>query len=150
MAARSFRVGRSSAGLGLFTVRPIAKKEFIVAYSGQWIPTEEARRRERSRKARYMFEVNGRWTIDGSSRRNLGRYANHSCRPNTQAVLRKRTMALVALRPIAAGEEITFDYGDEYFDLFLKDRGCRCAACAAKAARRNRRRGRSRPTQRRS
>ena len=39
-------------------------------------------------------------------------------------------------RPIAAGEEITFDYGDEYFDLFFKDGGCRCVACAAKPIRR--------------
>jgi hypothetical protein len=36
----------------------------------------------------------------------------------------------------AAGEEITFDYGEEYFELFFKEAGCRCAVCRAKAARR--------------
>ena len=132
MSTRSFRVGRSSAGLGLFAVRPIAKKEYIVTYSGKWTSTEEARRRERRRNVKYMFEVNRQWTIDGSSRRNLGRYINHSCQPNAQAVFREGRMVLVALYPIAPGEEITFDYGDEYFNLFFEEKGCRCAACLAK------------------
>ena len=142
MPTRPFRVGRSSTGLGLFAVRPIKQREYIVTYSGPWIGNAEAERRERC-GARYLFEVNSRWTIDGSSRRNLGRYANHSCRPNSEAVWRrgKRKMVLVALRKIAPGEEITYDYGKEYFDLFIKPKGCRCAACAAKISRRKPRKG---------
>jgi len=136
MASRSFRVGRSRTGLGLFAVRPIAKREYIVTYSGKWIPTEEARRRERLGNPKYLFEVNGRWTIDGSPRRNLGRYVNHSCEPNAEPVLRKGKMLLVALHPIAPGDEITFDYGADYFDYYFKKAGCRCMACAAKPARR--------------
>jgi uncharacterized protein len=143
MSARPFRVARSSTGLGLFAVRPIGRRQHIVTYSGPWIDNDEAARRER-RGARYLFEVNGRWTIDGSSRRNLGRYLNHSCRPNAEPVMRKRKMVVVALRTIAPGEEITFDYGKEYFDLFIKPGGCRCAACAAKARRRNKRKRPSR------
>ena len=81
-----------------------------------------------------MFEINRHWTIDGSSRRNLGRYINHACRPNCEAVLRKGQMVFVATRHIASGEEITLDYGKEYFDLFIAPLGCRCAACASKAA----------------
>jgi len=136
MVSRSYRVGRSPTGLGLFAVRPIGKKEFIVTYSGKWIPTREARRRERRGRAKYMFEVNRWWTIDGSSRQNLGRYVNHSCRPNAEPVLREGKMVLIALWPIAAGEEITFDYGEEYFDLFFKKSGCRCVACATRPIRR--------------
>jgi uncharacterized protein len=136
MASRSFRVGRSRTGLGLFAVRPIAKKEYIVTYSGKWIPTAEARRRERLGNPKYLFEVNGRWTIDGSTRRNLGRYVNHSCEPNAEPVLRKGKIVLVALQPIAPGDEITFDYGEDYFDYYFKKAGCRCMACAAKPVRR--------------
>jgi len=136
MASRSFRVGRSRTGLGLFAMRPLAKKEYIVTYSGKWIPTAEARRRERLGNPKYLFEVNGRWTIDGSTRRNLGRYVNHSCEPNAEPVLRKGKMVLVALQPIAPGEEITFDYGEDYFDYYFKKAGCRCMACAAKPVRR--------------
>jgi len=134
MPAKIFRIGRSSAGLGLFAVRPIAKQQCIVAYSGARIATAEAARRER-RGAKYMFEIDSRWTVDGSSRRNLGRYANHSCRPNAEAVLRKGKIVLVAVRDIAPGDEITYDYGEDYFELFIKPLGCRCAACARKAAR---------------
>jgi SET domain-containing protein len=134
MPARSVRVGRSSTGLGLFAVRPIATKAYIVTYRGKRIPTAEAHRREREAAAKFMFEINRQWTIDGSSRRNLGRYINHACRPNCEAVLRKGQMIFVALRDIAPGEEITLDYGKDYFDLFIAPLGCRCAACESKAA----------------
>ena len=128
---RPFRIGRSRAGLGLFAIRPLKRGTFIVAYTGPRIANTEAKRRER-RGARYMFEIDSRWTIDGSSRSNLARYVNHACAPNARAVLRKRRIVYLASRKIAPHEEITVDYGEEYFDLFLKARGCRCAACATK------------------
>jgi hypothetical protein len=131
MPKRPFRVGRSNAGLGLFATQPIKKGAVIVAYRGTRISHAEAVRRER-RGARYMFEINRRWTIDGSSRKNLARYVNHACKPNAHAVHRKRRLVYAALRPIARQEEITVDYGEEYFDLFLKKTGCRCMACDAK------------------
>jgi SET domain-containing protein len=138
MSPRAVRVGRSATGLGLFAVRPLAKRATIATYRGKRIATAEAQRRERRFGARYMFEIDRRWTIDGSSRRNLGRYLNHSCAPNAEAVLRGGKIVFVALRAIAPGEEITYDYGEEYFELYIKPAGCRCAACAAKAKRRGR------------
>jgi uncharacterized protein len=134
MSARTIRVGRAATGLGLFAVKPFAAKACIVTYRGKRIPTAEAHRRERETSAKYMFEINRRWTIDGSSRRNLARYINHACRPNCEAVLRKGQMVFVALRDIAADEEMTLDYGKDYFDLFIAPLGCRCVACASKAA----------------
>jgi SET domain-containing protein len=136
MSARSVRVGRAATGLGLFAARPLAKRDYIVTYRGKRIPTAEAQRRERRFGAKYMFEVNRQWTIDGTSRRNLGRYLNHSCEPNAEAVLRAGNIVFVALRAIAPGEEITLDYGEEYFELYIKPLGCRCAACAGKIPRR--------------
>ncbi len=136
MPARPVRVGRSATGLGLFAAKAIARKAVIVAYRGKRIPTAQAHERERRYGAKYMFELNRTWTIDGSPRWNLGRYANHSCRPNAEPVARKGRVSLVALRAIMPGEEITFDYGEEYVELFFKKAGCRCAACRAKAARR--------------
>jgi uncharacterized protein len=134
--ARPVRVGRSATGLGLFATKAIARGVPIVSYRGARIPTAHAHERERRFGAKYMFELNRRWTIDGSPRWNLGRYANHSCRPNTKPVARDGRVKLVALRTILPGEEITFDYGEEYFALFFKKSGCRCADCRAKAARR--------------
>ncbi|HEX3938812.1 MAG TPA: SET domain-containing protein-lysine N-methyltransferase [Xanthobacteraceae bacterium] len=138
MPARSVRVGRSATGLGLFAVRPLAQRATIATYRGKRIATAEAQRRERRFGARYMFEIDRRWTIDGSSRRNLGRYLNHSCAPNAEAVLRAGKIVFVALRAIAPGEEITYHYGEEYFALYIKPAGCRCAKCMKTSRRRRR------------
>src|SRR5215468_8335359 len=80
---RAFRIGRSRTGLGLFATAPIKKRALIVEYKGRKLTTEQADKLE-ARGNRYLFEINSRWTIDGTSRKNLGRYANHSCRPNAE------------------------------------------------------------------
>jgi len=138
MSPRCFRIGRSVTGLGLFATKPIKRGVYVATYRGRRISTEEAGRRE-ARGARYMFELNSRWTIDGSPRWNVARYINHSCRPNAKPVGRKGGIVIVALHRIEPGEEITYDYGREYLDYFLKSGTCRCAACRKKAARRRRR-----------
>jgi SET domain-containing protein len=137
--SKPYRIGRSRSGLGLFATAPIEKGAFIVEYSGRRIPHAQAQQLER-RGRRYMFEINSRWTVDGSSRRNIGRYANHSCRPNAESDLVKGKLILRAIKRIAPGEEITYHYGEEYFEIFLKPTGCKCAKCAD--ARRKRRNGR--------
>ena len=138
MTASSTRVGRCATGLGLFATKPIKCRGYIATYRGVRIPTPEAERRE-ARGARYMFTIDSRWSIDGSPRWNLARYINHSCRPNASAVLRNGGIVIVAARRIEPGEEITFDYGREYLDLFFKQ-DCRCEACRAKKSRSARRR----------
>ena len=137
MSSRTTRIGRSGTGLGLFATKPIKRGGYIATYRGRRISTEEAARRE-ARGARYMFAVNSRWTIDGSPRWNLGRYINHSCRPNAKPVGRNGGIVIVTLRRIEPGEEITFDYGREYFDYFFKN-NCRCTACCRKKRRSARR-----------
>ena len=133
MSSRSFRIGRSVTGLGLFAMKLIKRGAYIATYRGRRLSSEEAGQRER-RGGRYMFELNRRWTIDGSPRWNVARYINHSCRPNAKPVVRKGRIVVVALRGIEPGEEITYDYGREYFDYFIRSKGCRCAACRTKAA----------------
>jgi len=145
MSSRSFRVGRSVTGLGLFATKPIKRGVYIAAYRGRRITTEEADRRE-ARGAKYMFELNKRWTIDGSPRWNAARYINHSCRPNAKPVGHRGAIVIVALRQIGPGEEITYDYGREYLKYFFGNNGCHCAACRRKRTlgrRRARRRART-------
>jgi SET domain-containing protein len=137
MSSRSFRIGRSVSGLGLFAIKAIKRGAYIATYRGRRITTEEADRRE-VRGARYQFELNKRWTIDGSPRWNLARYINHSCRPNAKPVGRKGGIVIVAQRRIEPGDEITYDYGREYVKYFLENGGCRCAACRRKRALRRR------------
>ncbi len=138
MPSRAFRIGRSTTGLGLFATKPIKRAVRIAAYRGRRITAEEADRRI-ARGASYMFEVNSRWTIDGSSRWNVARYINHSCRPNAKPVGRNGGIVIVALRRIEPGEEITYDYGIEYLNYFLQNGGCRCQRCLRRKGRRNKR-----------
>ncbi len=137
MSARPFRVGRSVTGLGLFATKPIRRAAYIATYRGPRVTAEEADRRV-ARGAAYIFEVNSRWSIDGSPRWNVARYINHSCRPNAKPVGRNGGIVIVALRRIEPEEEITYDYGYDYLDYFRENGGCRCAACRKKAARRRR------------
>jgi SET domain-containing protein len=131
---RPYRVGRSRAGLGLFASKPFRKREYIVTYRGRRIRSKEADRLE-ARGSRYMFEINSRWTIDGSKRWNVARYVNHSCRPNAEAVERKGPrIVYVARRRIKPGEEITVDYGKDYFAAFIGKSRCRCDKCRERRA----------------
>jgi SET domain-containing protein len=129
--SRHLRVGRSKAGLGLFTRVPIRNGQFIVRYSGRKIRTETADDLD----TRYLFEVNTRWTIDGATRRNTARYINHSCRPNAEVYFIKHVIRIRAIKNIKAGDEITYHYGRNYFQAFIKPVGCRCQACGRKKAR---------------
>ena len=151
---KPFRVGRSRTGLGLFATAPIKKRGFIVEYSGRRLTTEQADKLE-ARGNRYLYEYNSRWTIDGTSRRNIGRYANHSCRPNAEAYRTRGRVFLRAIKTINPGDEITYNYGRDYFLNVITARGCKCVKCRerrrearraarAKAARSKRRKVRRR------
>lgn len=120
-------VKRSSAGLGLFAAEPIRKGAIVIEYVGNRISTKEAD----AKGGKYLFEVSSRTTIDGSPRWNTARYANYACRPNAEAVLHGTRVMIEAIRAIAAGEEITYDYGKEYYKDFIEPHGCRCASCLA-------------------
>ena len=125
---RPFRVGRSKTGLGLFATKLIPKGSFIVRYTGRMLPNRIADELD----TKYLFEVNARWTVDGSSRKNVARYVNHSCRPNAEADVKKRKILISAIKTIHPGDEITYNYGRSYFNVFIKPDGCKCAACDQK------------------
>jgi uncharacterized protein len=130
--SKPYRVGRSRTGLGLFAIKPIKKGTKIVRYFG---PLLDCRKKQDDAvENKYLFELNDRWTIDGSVRKNIARYINHSCRPNAESDVkpRKRKIFIRAIRNIEAGEEINYDYGTDYFKAYLKPIGCKCAACEKK------------------
>ncbi len=125
---RPYRVGRSKTGLGLFATRLIRRGTFIVRYTGRKLPNKIADELD----TKYLFEINNRWTIDGSSRKNVARYINHSCKPNAETDVKKHKVLISAIRTIYPDDEITYNYGRDYFNAFIKDKGCRCAACHQK------------------
>lgn len=117
------RVGRASAGLGLFATRAYKKGERIIEYFGRTLTTAE----EYSSRSKYLFEVNSRKTIDGATRENIARYINHSCKPNCEPEIERGRIYIDAIKGIKAGEEFVYDYGEEYFNEHIKPHGCRCA-----------------------
>lgn len=123
--ARELEVKRSRTGLGLFTSAPIERKGFVVEYIGEVL----SRRAADERGGKYLFETNPERFLDGRSRSNLARYINHSCRPNCEVDVRRGRVLVFAKRGIKAGEELSYDYGKEYFDEYIKPYGCKCDKC---------------------
>jgi hypothetical protein len=132
---KPYRVGRSRTGLGLFATKPIKKGAKIVRYFGPLLDSKK--KKDDAVENKYLFELNGRWTIDGSVRENIARYINHACKPNAESDVRprKRKVFIRAIKNIEPGEEINYDYGTDYFKAYLKPIGCKCAACERKRKR---------------
>jgi SET domain-containing protein len=128
---KPFRIGRARTGLGLFATEQIKKRTFIAEYKGPWLPNEQAEKLE-ARGNRYLYEINSRWTIDGSSRKNIARYANHSCRPNAESHQLNGKVIVRATKTIKPGDEITYDYGTDYYLNVITRRGCKCVKCREK------------------
>ena len=129
---KPYRVGRSRTGLGLFATKPIKKGAKIVRYFGPLLDCKK--KKDDAIENKYLFELNNRWTIDGSVRANVARYINHACRPNAESDVkpRKRKVFIRAIKNIEPGEEINYDYGTDYFKAYLKPIGCKCDACEKK------------------
>src|ERR1041384_2350317 len=120
-----YGIRRTKTGLGFFAREPIPKGTRIVEYTGPFVPNEEVDKRD----GKYFFGVNSKWSIDGSPRTNVARYINHSCRPNAEAIISGRRVWIWSKKNIKPGEEVTYDYGKEYFDNVIKPMGCKCAKC---------------------
>lgn len=125
-----FAVKRASAGLGLFTKSAIPKGACVIEYTG----TPMTREQMYTSNSRYLFAINSRKMIDGSPRWNTARYINHSCRPNCEIEIYKGRVWIFARRNIRPGEELGYDYGEEYVNEYLTGK-CLCAACAPEKAR---------------
>src|SRR6201982_1091917 len=129
---KPYRIGRSRTGLGLFATKPIKKGSKIIRYFGPLLDSKKKTKDDIENK--YLFELNNRWTIDGSVRKNVARYINHACKPNAESDVkpRKRKVVIRAIKNIEPGDEINYDYGTDYFKAYLKPIGCKCDACEKK------------------
>lgn len=124
-AKLKLNVKRSKTGLGIFAGEPIKKGTCIIEYIGRVINEDE----KYKSKSKYLFEVDSKMTIDGSSRSNIARYINHSCRPNAEIEIKNKRIFVLALKNIKEGEEIAYDYDTEYFEEHIKPKGCKCVKC---------------------
>ena len=127
-------------GTGVFTTRPIARGARIVEYVGERVSHAEADRRYADKHVAdnhtFLFAVDARTVIDAAVGGNEARFINHSCAPNCEAVVVQRRVFIEALRDIAVGEELVYDYQIErapedppgLAEVF----GCRCGALSCR------------------
>jgi len=125
---KDYVVKKSSAGLGLFAGKEYKKGDLVIEYTGETISDAEAQKRG----GKYLFELNDNWTIDGTTRKNIARYINHSCKPNCEPFLSddETQVFIYTKKKILPGEEFTYNYGSYYFKNEIKPVGCKCQACA--------------------
>jgi len=118
-------VKKAKTGLGIFANKDIPKGECVLEYVGKIISEEDAVKS----RSKYLFEINSKLTIDGTDRANRARYINHGCIPNCVVEKYRQRIFILTDKKIKVGEELTFDYGKEYFDEFIKPHGCKCVRC---------------------
>jgi hypothetical protein len=170
-AAKALLLGKSqleACGYGLFAAEDIAQDEFVIEYTGELISHDEGVRRENRRgdvfdeenKISYLFtllEQEGIW-VDAAIYGNVSRYINHAsdnCNimPRIMYVNHEFRIKFSALRDIKAGEELFFNYGDNFPNLTKKlvERNNEKAASGGKSsAGQKRKGGAQRPTARKT
>ncbi len=128
--------GSGIHGQGVFARKKIPSGASIIEYVGEKITKAESDRRaeiplgqhkkDRTKGAVYIFTLNQRYDIDGNVPYNTARLINHSCSPNCEATLSGGHIWITAMREIAKGEELTYNYG---YDLeSYEEHPCRCGS----------------------
>lgn len=129
-------------GRGVFAVVDLPKGIELIEYRGRRITHAQANRYYdggADSGHTFLFTLDERWLIDASVGGNTARWINHSCAPNCRAVIevdadapRRSKVVIETIRPVRAGEEITYDYGillEEPHDARMKKIwACRCGA----------------------
>lgn len=96
----SVRLG--THGRGVFTEEPIPAGAKIIRFTGPFL------RYSQTSATTFALQIGPDLYIGASG--GLDDYINHSCEPNAGLRIDGTTVDLHAIRDIAAGEEITFDY----------------------------------------
>ena len=128
--------GSAIQGQGAFATRPIRRGTRIVEYTGERISHDEADRRyddgAMGRHHTFLFTIDRSTVIDAAVNGNDARFINHSCAPNCEAIDERKRIYIEAIRDIAPGEELTYDYAyerdgtedEEWERLYV----CKCGA----------------------
>ena len=94
-------------GVGVFATRPFAAGELLVAWGGRIITGAQLEALP-AEKRHWMLQIDeDLFQLTEPGAIGVADHVNHSCDPNSGIF---GHIALVALHPIAAGEEICFDY----------------------------------------
>jgi SET domain-containing protein len=112
-------------GRGGFARVNISEGAKLIEYVGRKIDKVESLRQCELDNP-YIFSITDDYDLDGNVEWNLARLLNHSCSPNAEAQDEDERIWIIALRDIAAGEEITFNYNYDLQDY--KEHPCQCGA----------------------
>ncbi|MGB0370256.1 MAG: SET domain-containing protein [Opitutales bacterium] len=104
-------------GKGLFALRLVRPGDTIGSYVGKIIDDSMAEE-EPYVSSRYLVYVCQDYWIEGQIDGNYTRFINHSTKPNAELVtsVRWKTARIKALKLIRPGDEIFFDYGEDYWE----------------------------------
>ena len=127
-------------GSGVFALRHIPKGTRIIEYVGERISHRTADERyedhDESDNHTFLFIVDLRTVIDAAVGGNQARFINHHCDGNCESAIEKRRVYIEAVRDIARGEELGYDYeiGREKDDPPNIDEiyACRCGAATCR------------------
>ena len=121
-------------GRGLFALTRIREGDQIIEYKGKRVAWESAEGVDHSHT--FLFGLDNGEVVDGAQGGNSARWINHSCTPNAEVQEEEDRLYVVALRTIAAGTELSLDYGlqvDTRKTKALKKLyECRCSAPACR------------------
>ncbi len=135
--SRRIQTRRSGVhGKGVFAVQDIAAGETLIEYVGEIISWQEAQDRHphdpKDPNHTFYFHVDEDRVIDALHGGNSSRWINHSCDPNCEADEVDGRIFIKALRDIAAGEELNYDYGlvieERYTPKLKAEYPCWCGA----------------------
>uniref|UniRef100_A0A8C7VS27 Euchromatic histone-lysine N-methyltransferase 1b n=1 Tax=Oncorhynchus mykiss TaxID=8022 RepID=A0A8C7VS27_ONCMY len=130
-----FRTSRM--GWGVRTLQEIPQGTFVCEYVGEIISDAEADVRENDS---YLFNLDSKvgdvYCIDARFYGNISRFINHMCEPNLFSCrvftahqdLRFPHIAFFACETIKAGEELGFDYGDNFWEIKGQHFSCECGS----------------------
>ncbi len=118
-------------GQGAYAAEPIPSRRKIGEIRGESISVQQARIRATRSERIMIVELSDKKAIDFSRSADPMRYTNHSCRPNARLCIRQGRVEFYALRAIAAGAEITVDYGETHHEGRL---ACRCGEPGCRGA----------------
>jgi len=134
---RRIQVRRSGVhGKGVFALTGIAKGETIIEYVGRVISWKQAQRLRPHDPSdpnhTFYFHLDGGHVIDAAVGGNSARWINHSCAPNCEADETDGRVFIKAMRNIAAGQELNYDYGliieERYTPKLKAEYPCWCGA----------------------
>ena len=109
---------------GCYTTTPIRRGARVVEYTGPRISKELADEKYQDSPTTYLFGVgDGEQVIDGHG---TAMFVNHSCDPNCETDEIAGRVWICAIRDIAPGEELTYDY--HLYDGDEDEARCNCGA----------------------